>query len=310
ALSFLPSFLFEQFRRYSNCFFLLIALLQQIPDVSPTGRYTTLIPLMFILAVSAIKEIIEDIKRHRADDEINHRLIEVLQNGQWHTIKWQELSVGDIVKVLNNTFFPADLVLLSSSEPQGMSFIETSNLDGETNLKIRQGVPTTSKILETKDFNQFRGTLESEPPNRHLYEFNGVLKEHDKHAVEDLLSKNFAYNLLTFIILYNNLIPISLQVTLELVRFLQAIFINMDIDMYHEESDTPAMARTSNLNEELGMVKYVFSDKTGTLTRNVMEFKKCSVAGLMYTVEETPAQSRLVQVKVVCWVVLVDGEAS
>ena len=76
----------------------------------------------------------------------------------------------------------------------------------------------------------------------------------------------------------------------------QAIFINMDIDMYHAESDTPAMARTSNLNEELGMVKYVFSDKTGTLTRNVMEFKKCSVAGSIYSIEDTPAQSRLVQV--------------
>uniref|UniRef100_A0AAG5DM45 Phospholipid-transporting ATPase n=1 Tax=Anopheles atroparvus TaxID=41427 RepID=A0AAG5DM45_ANOAO len=384
VISFFPSFLFEQFRRYSNCFFLFIALLQQIPDVSPTGRYTTLVPLMFILTVSAIKEIVEDIKRHRADDEINHREIEVLQNGQWIRIKWQELAVGDIVKVQNDTFFPADLVLLSSSEPQGMSFIETANLDGETNLKIRMGVPNTTKILETKDFIQFSGTLESEPPNRHLYEFNGVLKEHDKPAValgpdqlllrgamlrntawifgiviytghdtklmrnstsaplkrstvdrltntqililffiliflcivscifnqiwtnkhfekdwylgiSNLLNKNFAYNLLTFIILYNNLIPISLQVTLELVRFLQAIFINMDIDMYHEESDTPAMARTSNLNEELGMVKYVFSDKTGTLTRNVMEFKKCSVAGAMYAAEETPAQSRLVQ---------------
>lgn len=60
ALSFVPSFLFEQFRRYSNCFFLFIALLQQIPDVSPTGRYTTLVPLIFILSVSALKEIIED----------------------------------------------------------------------------------------------------------------------------------------------------------------------------------------------------------------------------------------------------------
>jgi hypothetical protein len=60
ALSFIPSFLFEQFRRYSNCFFLFIAMLQQIPDVSPTGRYTTLVPLIFILSVSAIKEIIED----------------------------------------------------------------------------------------------------------------------------------------------------------------------------------------------------------------------------------------------------------
>nr|XP_029712711.1 probable phospholipid-transporting ATPase IA isoform X6 [Aedes albopictus] len=384
AITFIPSFLFEQFRRYSNCFFLFIALLQQIPDVSPTGRYTTLVPLLFILSVSAIKEIVEDIKRHRADDEINHREIETLQGGQWRWIKWKELSVGDIVKVQNNTFFPADLVQLSSSEPQGISFIETSNLDGETNLKIRQGVSATAKILETKDFIQFSGTLESEPPNRHLYEFNGVLKESGKPAValgpdqlllrgamlrntswvfgiviytghdtklmrnstsaplkrstvdrltntqilmlffiliflcivscicnqiwtkdhyktdwylgiSDLLSKNFAYNLLTFIILYNNLIPISLQVTLELVRFLQAIFINMDIDMYHEESDTPAMARTSNLNEELGMVKYIFSDKTGTLTRNVMEFKKCSVARTIYTPEENPAQSQLVQ---------------
>jgi phospholipid-transporting ATPase len=105
-------------------------------------------------------------------------------------------------------------------------------------------------------------------------------------------AKNFAYNLLTFIILYNNLIPISLQVTLELVRFLQAIFINMDSEMYHQESDTPAMARTSNLNEELGMVKYVFTDKTGTLTRNVMEFKKCSIAGQVYSFEsETEAMT-------------------
>jgi len=67
------------------------------------------------------------------------------------------------------------------------------------------------------------------------------------------------------------------------VRFLQAIFINVDIEMYHEESNTPAMARTSNLNEELGMVKYVFTDKTGTLTRNVMEFKKCTIAGQIYS---------------------------
>lgn len=79
----------------------------------------------------------------------------------------------------------------------------------------------------------------------------------------------------------------------------QAIFINFDVEMYHEESDTPAMARTSNLNEELGMVKYIFTDKTGTLTRNVMEFRKCSIARHVYTVEpsseETPEQTLLVQ---------------
>ncbi|KAH8300651.1 hypothetical protein KR018_001323 [Drosophila ironensis] len=383
-ISFLPSFLFEQFRRYSNCFFLLIAMLQQIPDVSPTGRYTTLVPLMFILSVSAIKEIIEDIKRHRADNEINHRLIERLENGSWNIVRWEELTVGDIIKVGINTFFPADLILLSSSEPQAMCFIETANLDGETNLKIRQGVSATAGLLETKDLTRLEGNIECELPNRHLYEFNGVLREVNKSAVplgndqvlqrgamlrntswvfgivvysgqETKLMKNstsaplkrstvdkltntqilmlfmilislcitsglcnlfftrehsetdwylalvdfksisLGYNLLTFFILYNNLIPISLQVTLELVRFLQALFINYDIEMYHEESNTPAMARTSNLNEELGMVKYIFSDKTGTLTQNVMEFKKCSIAGNAYSPKRTPEESLVVQ---------------
>lgn len=56
--------------------------------------------------------------------------------------------------------------------------------------------------------------------------------------------------------------------------------------MYHEETNTPAMARTSNLNEELGQVKYIFSDKTGTLTRNIMEFKKCAIGNAIYNVDE------------------------
>ena len=76
-------------------------------------------------------------------------------------------------------------------------------------------------------------------------------------------SGNFFWNFLTFVILYNNLIPISLLVTLEIVKFFQAKFINRDLDMYHEETNTYALARTSNLNEELGQIKYVFSDKTG-----------------------------------------------
>ncbi|XP_066589632.1 probable phospholipid-transporting ATPase IA isoform X4 [Prorops nasuta] len=371
-LSFIPMFLFEQFRRYSNCFFLFIALMQQIPDVSPTGRYTTLVPLIFILSVSALKEIVEDIKRHRADDEINMREVEVLRDGRWQWIQWRSIAVGDVVKVHNNNFFPADLVLLSSSEPQGMSFIETANLDGETNLKIRQAHPETANLLDTMEMMSFRANIQCEPPNRHLYEFNGVLRETSKQSVslgpdqlllrgamlrntrwifgvviytghdtklmqnntataplkrstldrmtntqilmlffillllcllsaifnvvwtnakkkglwylglEEEMTKNFAFNLLTFIILFNNLIPISLQVTLEVVRFIQATFINMDIEMYHAETDTPAMARTSNLNEELGMVNYVFTDKTGTLTRNVMEFKQCSIGGKIY----------------------------
>jgi magnesium-transporting ATPase (P-type) len=89
-------------------------------------------------------------------------------------------------------------------------------------------------------------------------------------------------NWFTFLLLFNNFIPISLYVTVEMVNYVQAFLINQDAEMYDPESDTPARARTSNLNQDIGQIEYVFSDKTGTLTRNVMEFKQCSVAGRVF----------------------------
>jgi phospholipid-transporting ATPase len=74
---------------------------------------------------------------------------------------------------------------------------------------------------------------------------------------------------------------------LEFVKFTQAYFINWDAEMFYEPTQTPALARTSNLNEELGQIKYIFSDKTGTLTRNIMEFKRVSIAGTMYSASDS-----------------------
>ena len=96
------------------------------------------------------------------------------------------------------------------------------------------------------------------------------------------LTASFHVDMLTFIILYNNLIPISLIVTMEVVKFQQAQLINSDLDMYYAKTDTPALCRTSSLVEELGQIEYVFSDKTGTLTCNEMEFRCCSIAGVAY----------------------------
>ena len=113
-------------------------------------------------------------------------------------------------------------------------------------------------------------------------------EKHDSYNPPDPENNKdaFHWQFLTFFILYNNLIPISLQVTLEIIKFTQALFMNWDEGMHYIDTelgvDAYALARTSNLNEELGQIKYVFSDKTGTLTRNVMEYKKCSVAGLVY----------------------------
>jgi phospholipid-transporting ATPase len=76
---------------------------------------------------------------------------------------------------------------------------------------------------------------------------------------------------------------------MEVVKFQQAALINSDLDMYYAKTDTAALCRTSSLVEELGQIEYVFSDKTGTLTRNEMEFRCCSIAGVAYadTIDES-----------------------
>ncbi|VDO36795.1 unnamed protein product [Onchocerca flexuosa] len=176
--SFIPRFLKEQFRRYSNVFFLVIALLQQIPDISPTGRFTTAGPFLIILSVSAIKEIFEDIKRRKSDQTVNNYYAAVLKGHEWKYTFWKDLEVGDIVRVDNDQMFPADMALLSSSEPLGTAYIETSNLDGETNLKIRQGLECTSDLITSAAIKDFQCTIECEHPNQNVNEFTGTLHVH------------------------------------------------------------------------------------------------------------------------------------
>lgn len=99
------------------------------------------------------------------------------------------------------------------------------------------------------------------------------------------------------LMLYSYLIPISLYVSIEIVKVLQSIFINKDLHMYYEETNQPAHARTSNLNEELGQVDTILSDKTGTLTCNSMEFIKCSIAGIAYGRGVTEVENALAKRK-------------
>ena len=378
--------MYEQFRRYANIFFLCIGLLQQIPGVSPTGRFVTIVPLFIILCLTAAKEVLEDLKRHQADRRVNNDLVQVLTDtGKLVKKKWAEISVGDILKIENFSFFPADLILLSSSEPQGMCHIETANLDGETNLKIRTSLTQTSDYTDGTRLAKLTGQVQAELPNKQLYDFAGrivpntevsqvdggleispeplpltadqlllrgaklrspwvfglvvytgheskllknsnktplkrstidivtnyqiiflfcilvvlavtstignyvVSSNGDEHPYLDASENDyigFGWTFVTFFILYNNLVPISLQVSLEIVKYVQSLYINWDEEMHYIDKemdiDSYALARTSNLNEELGQIKYVFSDKTGTLTRNIMVYKKCSVAGVMY----------------------------
>lgn len=95
---------------------------------------------------------------------------------RWKEIQWQDLQVGDYVKILNNECIPADLVVLATSEPDSQCHIETQNLDGETNLKMRQGVDGTADLRTQHDCKQAKFYIESEPPNANIYQYSGVLR--------------------------------------------------------------------------------------------------------------------------------------
>ncbi|KAK6252623.1 hypothetical protein QUC31_014343 [Theobroma cacao] len=374
--TFLPKGLYEQFRRVANLYFLMVSILSATP-YSPVHPVTNVVPLSLVLLVSLVKEAFEDWKRFQNDMAINNTLVDVLQDQRWESIPWKRLQVGDIVRVKQDGFFPADVLLLASSNPDGVCYIETANLDGETNLKIRKALERTWDYLTPEKACEFKGEMQCEQPNNSLYTFTGNLvmdnqtlplspnqillrgcslkntefivgavifsghetkvmmnsmnvpskrstleRKLDKliltlfgtlftmcligaigsgvfidrkyyflglsKSVEDQFNPNNRFlvallTMLTLLTLYSTIIPISLYVSIEMIKFIQSTqFINKDLNMYHAETDTPALARTSNLNEELGQVEYIFSDKTGTLTRNLMEFFKCSIGGEIY----------------------------
>lgn len=170
-----PKFLYEQFSKYANLFFLFTAGLQQIPNISPTNRYTTIGPLIVVLLVSAGKELVEDWKRKTQDKELNRSKTKVLVGTAFEETQWINVRVGDILRVESEEPFPADLVLLASSEPEGLCYIETANLDGETNLKIKQAIPETANLVSPSDLSRLSGTVKSEQPNSSLYTYEGTL---------------------------------------------------------------------------------------------------------------------------------------
>lgn len=304
---------------------------------------------------------------------------------QWERTLWKKLEVGDLVLLRDNEQVPADIIVLSTSDADALCFVETKNLDGETNLKVRKSIKATSQIKAEEDLEHARFVLDAEPPHANLYSFNGVLRyrpsgentlEPNAERIEpvtinelllrgctvrntkwviglvvftgadtkimlnggDTPSKrskieretnfNVIMNFIILLILcltsallhgyyrsktdtsaqfyeqhaeasdniyldslivfvsslivFQNIVPISLYITIEIVKTIQAYFIFQDIEMYYEPYDTSCVPKTWNISDDLGQIEYVFSDKTGTLTQNIMEFKKCSVQGVAF----------------------------
>lgn len=307
---------------------------------------------------------------------------------------WKNVQVGDFIRIYNDDPVPADVVILSTSDPDGACYVETKNLDGETNLKVRQALQCGRKVKHAKDCEQTEFVIESEPPHANLYQYSGLVRwqqsdsskpEAPKREMAETISItnlllrgsslkntewvlgvvvftgvetkiminsgitpskrarvakdlnwNVIYNFvilffmclisavvqgvtwgqghhslsyfefgsygstpsvdgfITFwsaIILFQNLVPISLYISLEIIRSAQAVFIYNDTFMYYEKLDYPCTPKSWNISDDLGQIEYIFSDKTGTLTQNVMEFKKCTINGVSYGEAYTEAEA-------------------
>ena len=212
-LTFIPKNLGEQFRRVANVYFLVLVLLQAIPVLNNFNIGLASIPLMSILIVTAIKDGIEDWRRHKSDNKVNYckalrlhrashqdqggsgggwhrpawfkRLLGIdkpctrctqtvpPREGSWGEAFWRDLRVGDIVFIGRDEAIPADVVLLSTHELDGQCYVETQNLDGETNLKLRTAPCRTRWMRSPEDAAIFRALIETELPNNNLYSFSG-----------------------------------------------------------------------------------------------------------------------------------------
>ncbi|KAF9014178.1 phospholipid-translocating ATPase [Cyathus striatus] len=295
----------------------------------------------------------------------------------WKRTLWEDIRVGDFVKIMDNEALPADILICATSEDEDVAFVETKNLDGETNLKSRNGVSALSELRTASACadprHMFR--VKCDRPDTDMYRLNANVTFDGKTAPVDLsmvllrgtvlrntrwvvgvvlftgedtkivmnsggtpsktsrverqmnpqvfinllilgamavvcaiadsmlelryfpLSAPWLYDdnrsddnpringLITWafaLLTFQDIVPISLYISIEFVRTCQAAFIYFDADIWYEKTNQPTIARSWNLSDDLGQIEYIFSDKTGTLTQNSMVFRQCSIGGRAY----------------------------
>lgn len=347
--------LWEQFHRFANYFFVYIAILQAIPQVSSLDPVMGFVGLFFMLGISMAKAGLEDYRRHKADAEINNRLITLWRSSGIHEqIKWIDIQPGDILIIEDDTEFPADCLVIEASSSDKRCRIQTCALDGETDLKYKRN------IVDDIDLKNETFCIEMSPPTPSLTVFNGslilsnstkyglslnnfiprgcVLKktksalvlvvytgentkiimnsskpQYKSTELDRFLSYFVIYSMIFLVVIsvvltvcsffyskrninngyleleemgnvfyvatvfswhlvLNNMIPLSLYSSLDIVRFIISFLFSKDNELM-DENGRRCICRNSDLVYTIGRITHIFSDKTGTLTKNLMTFK-------------------------------------
>jgi phospholipid-transporting ATPase len=141
-----------------------------IPVISPVQPYGPVAALCFLVAISAVREGVQDVKRHREDAEVNSSLCNRLRNGAYENARWCDLVVGDVIRLESGELVPADLAVLKASPNAQLCYVSTLGLDGETNAKVKR-VP----VLASRVSDELSGVIQSEEPSKDLSRFVGTL---------------------------------------------------------------------------------------------------------------------------------------
>ncbi|ROK15855.1 putative phospholipid-transporting ATPase VD [Anabarilius grahami] len=275
-LSFIPKNLFEQLHRFANVYFVFLGALNFVPVVNAFQPEISIIPIVFVMSITAVKDLWEDQRRRKSDQKVNNCLCDVYDREHPGKVRVGLHSENLLLRscTVRNTETVIGIVVYAGHETKAMQNnsgprYKRSKLERRLNMDVLWSVA----LLLLMCFVAAVG---------HGVWLSGL--QNTIFMIPDDTHPALAafYMFWTMIIVLQVLIPISLYVSIEIVKLGQVYFIQNDLDLYNPVLDTGVQCRALNITEDLGQIQYLFSDKTGTLTENRMLFRRCTVAGTEY----------------------------
>nr|XP_054100316.1 probable phospholipid-transporting ATPase IIB isoform X8 [Callithrix jacchus] len=179
VFTFIPGVLYEQFKFFLNLYFLIISCSQFVPALKIGYLYTYWAPLGFVLAVTMMREAIDEFRRFQRDKEVNSQLYSKLTVRGKVQVKSSDIQVGDLIIVEKNQRIPSDMVFLRTSEKAGSCFIRTDQLDGETDWKLKVAVSCTQRLPALGDLFSISAYVYAQKPQLDIHSFEGTFTRED-----------------------------------------------------------------------------------------------------------------------------------